>query len=88
MGYDKNTDWFVLWCEDKESIINTMARNMAADLEVGYNYFGNSIQRQIKEINEYRAAYNAELDKIAGMEPSRVNHYCYIKLLQAGAITA
>ena len=85
MGYDKSVDWFVLWCEDKQSIID---RNMADDLKAGYNYFGNSIQRQIKEINEYRAAYNAELDKIAGMEPSRVNHYCYIKLLQAGAITA
>lgn len=88
MGYDKNVDWFQMWCEDKESIISTMAHNMAADLEVGYNYFGNCIQRQIKELNEYKEAYNLELDKIAEMEPSRVNHYCYIKLLKVGAISA
>ena len=80
------TDWFEIWCEDKQGILNTMARNMAADLEAGYDFFGNSIQRQIKEMEEYREAFHSEMDKIAEMDPSRVNHYCYVKLKKAGAI--
>ena len=82
----ERTDWFEIWCEDKQNIMNTMARNMAADLEAGYDFFGNSIQRQIKDMEAYRDAFNAEMDKIAEMEPSRVNHYCYVKLKKAGAI--
>lgn len=81
-------DWFKMWCEDKECVISTMARNMAADIEAGYNYYGNSIQRQLKDIDEYKAAYNAELDKIANMDTNKVNHYCYIQLIKSGAITA
>jgi len=46
----ERTDWFEIWCEDKQNILNTMARNMAADLEAGYDFFGNSIQRQIREM--------------------------------------
>lgn len=82
----ERTDWFEIWCEDKQNIMNTMARNMAADLEAGYDFFGNSIQRQIKDMEAYRDAFNAEMDKIAEMEPSRVNHYCYVKLKKSGAI--
>ena len=79
-------DWFEIFCEDKQNILNTMARNMAADLNAGYDFFGNSIQKQIKEMEEYRKAYHSELDKIAEMEPSKVQHYCYVKLKKAGAI--
>lgn len=86
MSYDKNTDWFVMWKEDKECIISTMARNMAADLECGYDYFGKSMTTARAEMEAYKAAYEAELDKIAEMNPSRVNHYCFIKLLKSGAI--
>lgn len=85
-SYDKTLDYFIMWCEDKQSIMETMARNMAADLDAGYKFFGDSIQRQIRELNAYRDAYNAELDKIAELDPSRVNHYCYVKLVKAGAI--
>lgn len=85
-NYDKEIDWFVMWCEDKQSIMETMERNMASDLDAGYKFFGESIQRQIRELTAYRDAYNAELDKIAEMDPSRVNHYCYVKLVKAGAI--
>lgn len=79
-------DWFEMFCADKRSMIDTMARNMAADLEAGYDYFGKSIQQQIKDLEEYKKAFDAELDKIAEMEPSRVQHYCYVKLKKSGAI--
>ena len=80
-------DWFKLWVEDKESIINTMVRNMTADLEAGYSYFGQSMVRARQELADYKAKYDADLDKIADMEPNKVQHWCYIQLLKAGAIT-
>lgn len=80
------TNWFEIWVEDKRNMIATMARNMAADLAAGYDYFGKSIQDQIKMIDDYKKAFDEEMDKIAEMEPSRVNHYCYVKLKKAGAI--
>ena len=80
-------DWFKMWVEDKECIMATMARNMASDLENGYNYWGKSIQNQIAEMNAYKAKYDAELDKIAEMDENKVQHWCYIQLLKSGAIT-
>lgn len=40
---DRN-DWFDIWFADKQGMIDCMTRNMAADLEAGYDYFGNSIR--------------------------------------------
>lgn len=79
-------DWFELWVADKKSILNTMARNMAADLEAGYDYYGKSIQTQIREMDEYKAKFDADLDKVAEMDDNKVQKWCYIQLLKAGAI--
>lgn len=79
-------DWFEIWVEDKKNILNTMARNMAADLEAGYDYYGKSIQNQIKEMDEYKAKFDADLDKVAEMDDNKVQKWCYIQLLKAGAI--
>lgn len=79
-------DWFELWVADKKNILNTMARNMAADLEAGYDYYGKSIQTQIQEMNEYKAKFDADLDKVAEMDDNKVQKWCYIQLLKAGAI--
>ena len=84
-------DWFKMWVEDKECIMATMARNMASDLENGYHYWGKSIQNQIAEMNAYkemyRSAFASDLDRIAEMDENKVQHWCYIQLLKAGAIT-
>lgn len=79
-------NWFEIWVEDKRNILNTMARNMAADLEAGYDYYGKSIQMQIKEMDEYKAKFDADLDKVAEMDDNKVQKWCYIQLLKAGAI--
>lgn len=79
-------NWFELWVADKKSILETMARNMAADLEAGYDYYGKSIQNQIKEMDEYKAKFDADLDKVAEMDDNKVQKWCYIQLLKAGAI--
>ena len=79
-------DWFELWRADRESMLDTMVRNMRSDLDNGYDYFGKSITQQREEIEQFKAQYDSDMDRIAEMEPNKVQHWCYVKLLKAGAI--
>ena len=79
-------DWFKIWKEDRESMLNTMIRNMASDLENGYDYWGKSITQQREMIEEFKCNYEAELDKIGEMDENKVQHWCYIRLIKLGAI--
>lgn len=79
-------NWFEIWFEDKQSILNTMIRNMASDLENGYDYFGNSITKQRKEIDEYKAQFDEEMKGFRTMEESKIQHWCYYDLKRRGAI--
>ena len=81
------SEWFEIWFADKQSILETMIRNMASDLEAGYSYFGNCITRQRQMIDEYKAKFDAEMEAIKQMEPSRVGHWCYFDLRKRGAIS-
>ena len=83
---EKN-DWFEMWKADRESMLSTMIRNMAADLDAGYDFHGECIQRQKKEIADFEHDYNVILDLISVMEPKKVQHFCYIQLLKHGAIS-
>lgn len=80
------TDWFELWRADRESMLNTMVRNMVADLNAGYDYYGKSITEQRKDIEQFKANFDADMDKIGKMEPNKVQHWCYLRLLKLGAI--
>ena len=79
-------DWFELWKADRESMLNTMVKNMASDLENGYNYFGKCITEQRENIERFKKEYEADLDHIGDMEPNKVQHWCYIRLIKLGAI--
>ena len=79
-------DWFEMWHDDKVGMINTMLRNLRADLDVGYDPRGKAVQDQLAMIESYKKDFDAAMDKIAEMEPARVQHYCYIQLKKAGAI--
>ena len=54
-------DWFEMWHLDKEVILNTMVRNMTADLECGYDYFGKSITEQREAIEVYKEKFDADM---------------------------
>lgn len=82
---DRN-DWFELWCEDRESMLTTMVRNMAADLDAGLSYFGNTVSRQRKMIEEYKAETDATFDMFKGMDEVSVNRWCFYELKKRGAI--
>ena len=86
MYTENKGNWLNLFVEDKESLIDTMVRNMNSDLENGYNYFGNSIQRQIAELNAFKAKFDAEMESFKTMTPEQVDHWCFIDLKKRGAI--
>lgn len=80
-------DWFEMWFADKQSIVETMVRNMAADLNAGYDYFGKSITEQREAIAEYQANFDNEVDKLKEMDESKANRWCYIDMKKRGAIS-
>jgi hypothetical protein len=82
---DRN-DWFDIWFEDKEWILNIMIHNMTADLEAGYDYFGHSIHSQQKKIMEYKAQFESEMDNFKTMDEKQVDRWCFYDMKKRGAI--
>lgn len=79
-------NWEELWREDKESIIYTMRRNVASDIENGYNLLSMSIQKQILDIVNYEREYEKQLDNFSYMKVEDINKWCYYDLKKRGAI--
>ena len=79
-------DWFELWYEDKQSMVDTMVRNMVADLNAGYDYFGNCIARQREEIEAYDKAFTAQAEAFKDMDEKAVNRWCYYDMVKRGVI--
>lgn len=86
MRYNRNEDYFTMWYEDKKSITLTMYRNMQADLECGYNPFGDCIRRQREDIARYEAEIDHSLETFKTMTEEQINHWCFYDLLYRGAI--
>jgi len=86
MRFSDLAEWFTIWFDDKKSLLATMVRNLTADLDAGRDYFGESATRQRKEIEAFRAQFEAEMDKFDGMTPEAINHWCYRDLKRRGAI--
>ena len=84
--FDKSIDWLEMYVSDRESMQNTMIRNMSADLDAGYDYFGKSIKQQRVAIDEFRAKFDAVLDMFKTMSEEQVNRWCFYELKKLGAI--
>lgn len=82
---DRN-DWFDLWFADKQSMLETMTKNMASDLSHGYGYFGNCITRQRKEIEEYKCEFDKQMDEFKTMDEKAVNRWCFYDMKKRGVI--
>ena len=78
--------WFQLWKQDKESILATMHKNLAADLDAGYNYSGDSIQSQLNQIEAYQKEFENQLMDLAQKEDGVASRWCYYDLKKRGAI--
>lgn len=79
-------NWFEIWYEDKQSILDTMVRNMASDLDHGYDYFGKSIREQREDIDRYKTQFDEEMKGFRTMDESKIQHWCYYDLKRRGAI--
>ena len=79
-------NWFELWYDNEQSVIDTMVRNMMSDLNVGYDYFGKSITSQRQAIEQRQAGFEAQMDEFKTMEYNKVNRWCYYDLLKRGVI--
>lgn len=84
--YDNSENWFGIWVEDRKAMQETMVRNMTADLNVGYDYFGTSIVCQRFLIDEYKRQTDAQLDRFKTMREEEINRWCFYDLVQKGAI--
>lgn len=82
---DRN-DWFDIWFADKQGMIDCMIRNMAADLEAGYDYFGNSIRSQREAIETYKAEFDRQVDEFKMMDEKQVNRWCFYDMKKRGVI--
>lgn len=78
--------WFVMWLEDKRSILDTMQRNMIADLEAGYNPNGYSILKQKVDMMEYEMEMDRRIDDFGKMTDKQIERWCYSDMRRRGAI--
>lgn len=79
--------WFEVWFSDMESLLETMIRNMVADIEAGYNPAGACIMRQNAEITAFKARFDAQVDQFKTMSDSAVQRWCYYDMKKRGAIS-
>ena len=83
---DNKGEWFEMWYDDKKWIISIMYRNMASDLDNGYNPLGKAIREQKIMIDNYEQDINNTLDKFSTMDEKQVDKWCFYDLLKRGAI--
>lgn len=82
-----DTTWFEIWKSDKFIMLETMLHNIHADLECGYNYFGHTVQNQLKSIKAFQDEFNKTLDMfIKFNDDSKIERYCYYDLIKRGVI--
>ena len=79
-------DWFEIWFADKQSMLETMVRNMASDLNAGYSWNGKSIVSQRSMIDAYQKEFDSQIELLKEMDEKKANRWCKLDLLKRGAI--
>ncbi len=82
---DRN-DWFELWTEDKQSMMDCMIRNMHSDLDAGYDYWGISMIQQRAEIEKFKIDWDMDMEMFKGMDEKTVNRWCFYDMKKRGVI--
>lgn len=81
-----SNEWRKMWDSDKRAMIDTMRRNLAADITAGYSMRGRSVQNQIHDIDEYEYDYFEQIRKLDSMSESEANKWCFYDMKRRGAI--
>ena len=79
-------NWIDLWFDNERMVIDTMCRNVAADLEAGYHPESNIIREQERDIALRQAQFEQEADRLKTMSEGAAKHWCYIDLKKNGVI--
>ena len=82
----QSINWFELWIEDKNCVLDCMRRNMKSDIEAGYDINGKSILYQRFMIKDYEDRFDYEMRNLREMDEKKANHWCYVDLKRRGAI--
>lgn len=80
------TDWFEMWVEDRKSILSCMIQNMNDDLKAGYDPTGNSIRKQVREIDAFQNKFDEQMQHLRELDEKQCNRWCYVDLKRLGAI--
>lgn len=75
-----------MWFTYERSVIDTMCRNMKADLDAGYHAESTIIREQERDIAERQAQFEQEADMLREKSVNAANHWCYIDLKKRGVI--
>lgn len=78
--------WFILWYEDKISILETMHKNLMSDLDAGYDPNGYCIKNQLADIDSYQTRLNDDLERLKALDDKQMNRWCKIDLVKRGVI--
>ena len=87
MRITEGTNWFEIWFQDKNSMLDIMLSNMISDLNNGYDWFGKSITDQRNMIENYKKKFDEQMDRFKEMEDNTVNRWCYYNLKKRGVIS-
>lgn len=85
-GFDKQVFWQEMWINDKRSMVETMLRNIAADIAAGYNPVGDCIKNQREELRKYEEQFDRELMALADMTEEKAERWCKYDLIRRGAV--
>lgn len=79
-------DWFDVWIEERCSMQETMLRNMHADIDAGWSFWGECVQKQMNDLDKLVEDYEKTMDMFKTMEDKDVNRWCFYDLKKRGAI--
>lgn len=79
-------EWIAIWNDDKRSVVATMYRNLTADIEAGYDFFGHSVYQEHAAITEYAAKWERQITELAHLDTDAKGRKCFAWLKESGAI--
>ena len=82
----KWADYLDMWFNDKQSMLETMIKNMQDDLKAGYSYSGKIIQEQREAIKQYEEKFDEQMKSFCMMDHDQVGRWCYYDMKCRGAI--
>lgn len=79
-------DWFLMWNDDKRAMIDTMKRNVEADIDAGYNERGFTVVKAKEALDRYIRRYEDDVESFKRMTEKDVQRWCFYDLVKRGVV--